>query len=654
MEGWVAYIAASLATMLAVWSFVIPFGIFVLPVFGFVYFLVDSVRFNVWQFCDERMQFNTDGNITTGLQDKPMTSPIKAKSQIGTSMLTREKSRVLRSRKSGKFAERKSKIIIGQWVEIEIEQTIDPAEQNPSSVILHYHLLDNSSTLDDSYMRNSSANKPVILLIPNFPFDTSQTFLQNNLQYGVSGIPLAEVLLMSGYRVLTLDLPSTGLSGHFMNLDAQISMLNANVGAVLGLLDRLGFHGPISIAGEGMGGLLAMKLSSDAPERVSRLILIDSNGLPKGYAPNGATVFSSPFGNFGFNFFFLTFYWAIYGLWINTLNLRRNNIVSNSSIDKIISFLLPIILYIQESALVLGIWLAGFAYWCIINCQNFLALFVIGSDRVKSPEPYFGNVDSIGRSKWDSLKMNLGLLGELTLGKVHYLTPLSSPSVQRKFPSLQKAHKTVSNDADIIKLFSKWALAVISSLMMIPKFFLTCFIAPVIERLVNGCNELIIILDSFIFQYFDGYAAEFLIKEDISTINESLDSLNNPIWNLDTSQDRQDWGFESRLNLLKLLQESKFMEEVDNITLARLKNHPKRLLVINGTRKSRGFGISSFTKPISFFVTKILGSLESCTGQLPNAKVIKVLNNSSISGLSTPGASNELGECIVAFLHAGG
>ena len=79
-------------------------------------------------------------------------------------------------------------------------------------------------------------------------------------------------------RVVTLDLPGFGLTGP--RSDGQYHP-DADARFVLALLDRLGIARAV-LGGNSLGGEVAWRLATLAPERVERLILVDSAGLPVG------------------------------------------------------------------------------------------------------------------------------------------------------------------------------------------------------------------------------------------------------------------------------------------------------------------------------------------------------------------------------------
>jgi monooxygenase len=80
-------------------------------------------------------------------------------------------------------------------------------------------------------------------------------------------------------RVITLDLPGWGLSDKppFTGRDTR-DALRVWTGGVLALLDALGLE-RVDLLGHSMGGLTALSVALDHPERVERLILVDSGGM---------------------------------------------------------------------------------------------------------------------------------------------------------------------------------------------------------------------------------------------------------------------------------------------------------------------------------------------------------------------------------------
>jgi pimeloyl-ACP methyl ester carboxylesterase len=82
--------------------------------------------------------------------------------------------------------------------------------------------------------------------------------------------------LRGDHRVIRMDLPGFGLTGPSASNDYSIE---AYVRFTLRLLDTLGVR-RFSIAGNSLGGEIAWHLAAAAPDRVSRLVLVDAAGYP--------------------------------------------------------------------------------------------------------------------------------------------------------------------------------------------------------------------------------------------------------------------------------------------------------------------------------------------------------------------------------------
>ena len=74
-------------------------------------------------------------------------------------------------------------------------------------------------------------------------------------------------------RVIAVDLPGFGGSDPIATGD----VFTEHVATIIGLLDHLGLADAI-IAGHSMGGLVALQVACDHPDRVARLMLIDAGG----------------------------------------------------------------------------------------------------------------------------------------------------------------------------------------------------------------------------------------------------------------------------------------------------------------------------------------------------------------------------------------
>jgi pimeloyl-ACP methyl ester carboxylesterase len=86
--------------------------------------------------------------------------------------------------------------------------------------------------------------------------------------------------LRGTHRVIRLDLPAFGLTGPFSGRFAGQAYTGPNYAAfVLAVLDRLGVQ-RFAIAGNSLGGEVAWRIAALAPQRVSKLVLVDAAGYP--------------------------------------------------------------------------------------------------------------------------------------------------------------------------------------------------------------------------------------------------------------------------------------------------------------------------------------------------------------------------------------
>ena len=84
-------------------------------------------------------------------------------------------------------------------------------------------------------------------------------------------------ILSSGYRVISFDLPGFGLTGPDPNHNYQISRYTAILDSLMVKLKVDSFH----IAGNSLGGLVAWRYTSQFPQKILTLNLIDAAGLPQ-------------------------------------------------------------------------------------------------------------------------------------------------------------------------------------------------------------------------------------------------------------------------------------------------------------------------------------------------------------------------------------
>ncbi len=128
-----------------------------------------------------------------------------------------------------------------------------------------------------------------------------------NVHYRDEGNPVGPVLLMlhggfgslhnwegwvpylkQDFRLVSLDLPAHGLTGRIPNDIYTRETMN---GTVRLLMEKLGIS-TFSIAGNSMGGGLALQYALDHPEQVEGLILIGSEGIPNGPDGYDASMFT--------------------------------------------------------------------------------------------------------------------------------------------------------------------------------------------------------------------------------------------------------------------------------------------------------------------------------------------------------------------------
>lgn len=88
-------------------------------------------------------------------------------------------------------------------------------------------------------------------------------------------------MLNPHFRVVSFDLPGFGLTGPFPHNDYSPERYLHFIAKVLEVLDVDTFH----LAGNSFGGFLAWRFAVDHPERVSKLVLLNSSGYPRGDQP---------------------------------------------------------------------------------------------------------------------------------------------------------------------------------------------------------------------------------------------------------------------------------------------------------------------------------------------------------------------------------
>lgn len=84
-------------------------------------------------------------------------------------------------------------------------------------------------------------------------------------------------ILSPGYRVISFDLPGFGLTGPDPNHNYQISRYTAILDSLMIKLKVDSFH----IAGNSLGGLVAWRYTTQFPQKILTLNMIDAAGLPQ-------------------------------------------------------------------------------------------------------------------------------------------------------------------------------------------------------------------------------------------------------------------------------------------------------------------------------------------------------------------------------------
>jgi pimeloyl-ACP methyl ester carboxylesterase len=128
-----------------------------------------------------------------------------------------------------------------------IDIDVNTLEGDPLTISMHYQDL-------------GDPTDPVVVLIHG-AFSSSHTFL-----------PWAESLVLEGYRVILPDLPYFGLSGGFSD---QVTSFRRSAEAIKGILDALSIT-EFDIAGNSLGGAVSWFFTSEYPEMVNHLVLIDA------------------------------------------------------------------------------------------------------------------------------------------------------------------------------------------------------------------------------------------------------------------------------------------------------------------------------------------------------------------------------------------
>jgi pimeloyl-ACP methyl ester carboxylesterase len=96
------------------------------------------------------------------------------------------------------------------------------------------------------------------------------------------------------HRVHALSLPGHGDSAK----PADGRAFDLHVRAVAGFVDALGLGSP-ALVGSSLGGQVALRLALDAPDRVSRLVLVDPTGLGRAIHPGHILLSLPALGDLG-------------------------------------------------------------------------------------------------------------------------------------------------------------------------------------------------------------------------------------------------------------------------------------------------------------------------------------------------------------------
>lgn len=101
----------------------------------------------------------------------------------------------------------------------------------------------------------------------------------------------ADALAAAGLRVLSMDLPAFGLTGPYP--DNRAYTVDNYADFVITVLDEAGLRGaPVTLAGNSLGGQVALEVALRHPGRIARLVLVDAAGTsaPWGRIPLGFAI----------------------------------------------------------------------------------------------------------------------------------------------------------------------------------------------------------------------------------------------------------------------------------------------------------------------------------------------------------------------------
>jgi pimeloyl-ACP methyl ester carboxylesterase len=109
----------------------------------------------------------------------------------------------------------------------------------------------------------------------NGPADGQPVVLLHGISRSLEDWTEQHELLADRFRVYSLDLPGHGYSDALR----EPYTLAALARSVAGFLDAVGESRPVQVAGNSLGGAVAMRLAVDAPDRVGSLLLVNSAGF---------------------------------------------------------------------------------------------------------------------------------------------------------------------------------------------------------------------------------------------------------------------------------------------------------------------------------------------------------------------------------------
>jgi pimeloyl-ACP methyl ester carboxylesterase len=113
------------------------------------------------------------------------------------------------------------------------------------------------------------------------PADAPRVLLLHGVTRSLEDWNEQHELLSGQYRVISVDLPGFG---HSQRLREPVSLAGL-ARFVEDFLDEIGVPGPVHVAGNSLGGAVAMQLAVQAPDRVRSLLLANSAGFGREVTP---------------------------------------------------------------------------------------------------------------------------------------------------------------------------------------------------------------------------------------------------------------------------------------------------------------------------------------------------------------------------------